>query len=325
MIAITGSTGLLGHHLIERFQAENVEMIALHRQGKENLLPESLPKRQADILDQVSLREAFEGVDTIIHSAAFVSFNPRWRRKLFDVNVIGTKNVVDTCLQLGVKNLIHISSVAALGRSPRHVGGIITEENKWNADSTTDYAETKYLAELEVYRGAEEGLNVSMVNPSVILSASQSDRSSARLFDYVWNEKKYYTTGSLNYVDARDVAEAVVQLYKKPQHGQKFILSAGTLPFQEFFVKVAQRFNKKPPSIKVSSSLSYWAGLAEEFRAFLINNEPLVTRQSAKMAIQSCQYSSQKSQDTLGIRFQTLEQTLEWCCGHYLRNVNPNK
>ena len=322
MIAITGATGLLGHHLIEKFQTEDLEMVALHRPGKENALPDSIKKRQADILDQVSLREAFEGVDTIIHSAAFVSFNPRWRNKLFDTNVTGTKNVVDTCLQMGVKNLIHISSVAALGRSSK---GTITEESKWNSDNTTDYAETKYLAELEVYRGAEEGLNISMVNPSVILSASQSDRSSARLFDYVWNEKKYYTTGSLNYVDARDVAEAVLQLYKKPQHGQKFILSAGTLPFREFFVKIAERFNKKPPSIKVSSSLSYWAGLAEEFRAFLINNEPLVTRQSAKMAIQSYQYSSQKSLDTLGIRFQTLEQTLEWCCEHYLRNVSPNK
>ncbi|CAN5334486.1 SDR family oxidoreductase [soil metagenome] len=322
MIAITGATGLLGQHLLEKFQAENIEIIALHRAEREGLLPSGSTKRQADILDQVSLREAFEGVDTLIHSAAFVSFNPRWRKKLFDVNVTGTKNVVDTCLQLGVKNLIHISSVAALGRSAK---GIITEDTKWNSSNTTDYAETKYLAELEVYRGAEEGLNISMVNPSVILSASQSDRSSARLFDYVWNEKKYYTSGSLNYVDARDVAQAVLQLYKKPQPGQKYILSAGTLPFQEFFVKVAERFNKKPPSIKVSSSLSYWAGMAEEFRAFLTNSEPLVTRQSAKMAIQSYQYSSQKSQDELGIRFENLEQTLEWCCERYLRNVKSNK
>jgi len=322
MIAITGATGLLGKHIIERFQQEQKELIALYRGDKDNRLPSGVIKRQADILDQVSLREAFEGADTVIHSAAAVSFNPRWRKNLFESNVTGTKNVVDTCLQLGIKNLIHISSIAALGRSSKEE---ITEESKWNTEYVTDYAQSKYLAELEIYRGGEEGINVSMVNPSVILSASQSDRSSARLFDYVWNQKKYYTTGSLNYVDARDVAEAVFQLFEKPQPGEKFILSGSTLPFREFFNEVAKRFDKRPPSIRVSNGLSFWAGWAEEIKAFILNQEPLVTRQSAKMAIQTVQYSNKKSQEKLGIRYHTLEQTLEWCCGEYLRNVKPNK
>ncbi len=273
-------------------------------------------------MDQVSLREAFEGVDTVIHSAAFVSFNPRWRKQLFDTNITGTRNVIDTCLQLGIKNVIHISSVAALGRPSK---GIITEESKWSTDNSTDYAESKYRAELEVYRGAEEGLNVSMVNPSVILSASQSNRSSTRLFDYVWDEKKYYTTGSLNYVDARDVAEAVLQLYKHPKPGEKFILSAGALPFQDFFLMLSKHFNKKPPSIRVSSGLSFWAGWAEELRAFLLSEEPLVTPTIGKNGHPIFNYSNRKSVERLGIQFRTLEQTLEWCCNEYLRNVKPNK
>ncbi len=321
MVAITGATGLLGSHIIDRLLAEGVHPIALHRAGHDLSLPPHVSKKEGDILDQVSLREAFEGVTTVIHSAAFVSFNPRKRKKIFDVNVAGTRNVIDICLQLGIKNFIHVSSVAALGRTP---GEEITEESKMTNARVTDYAESKYLAELEVFRGAEEGLTISIVNPSVILSASQPNRSSATLFNYVWNERPYYTEGSLNYVDARDVADAVYLLYKKPNAGEKFILSAGNLPYREFFALVAKQFNKRAPFIKIGSTLSYWAGFVEEARGLLSNSEPLVTRQSAEMALHSFHYSNKKAQQ-IGIRFRPLNETIHWCCEDFLRNVKTNK
>ena len=321
MVAITGATGLLGGHIIDRLLAEGVHPIALHRAGHDSSLPPTVSKKEGDILDQVSLREAFEGVTTVIHSAAFVSFNPRKRKKIFDVNVAGTRNVIDTCLQLGIKNFIHVSSVAALGRTP---GEEITEESKMTNARITDYAESKYLAELEVFRGAEEGLTISIVNPSVILSASQPNRSSATLFNYVWNERPYYTEGSLNYVDARDVADAVYLLYKKPNAGEKFILSAGNLPYREFFALVAKQFNKRAPFIKIESTLSYWAGFVEEARGLLSNSEPLVTRQSAGMALHSFHYSNKKAQQ-IGIRFRPLKETIDLCCEDFLRNVKTNK
>lgn len=322
MVAITGATGLLGGHILDKLLAESVSLIALHRQGQDHLFPEGIGKRSADILDQASLREAFDGATTVIHAAAFVSFNPRRQKKIFEVNVTGTRNVVNTCLQLGIKNLIHISSVSALGRKP---GEEISEESKWTGAYSSDYAESKYLAELEAFRAAEEGLTVSVVNPTVILSASQPHRSSATLFNYSWNENPFYTEGALNFVDGRDVAEAVYQLYKKPRPGEKFILNAGSLPYLDFFQTVAKRFDKRAPSIKISPLLSYWAGWAEEVRSLILQREPLVTRQSARMAVQSFRYNNKKAQVDLGIRFRPFEETLSWCCDHYLRNVKPNK
>ena len=323
MVAITGATGLLGGHILDKLLTEAVIPIALCRPGQDSSLPEGIHKRSGDILDQVSLREAFEGAGTVIHAAAFVSFNPRQRKRIFEVNVTGTRNVVDTCLQLGIKNFIHISSVSALGRKP---GEEISEESKWNGGySSSDYAESKYLAELEVFRAAEEGLTVSVLNPSTILSASQPHRSSGTLFNYIWDEIPFYTGGTLNYVDARDVAEATYQLYKKPRAGEKFILNAGALLYHEFFQKVAKRLNKRSPSIKISPFLSSWAGWAEEVRSLIVHREPLVTRQSARMAIQSFRYNNQTAQVDLGIRFRPLEETLDWCCSHYLGNVKSNK
>ena len=322
MIAITGATGLLGGHILSRFREADVPITALHRPGHDASLPEGTLKKIADVLDPVLLNDAFQNVNTVIHSAAFVSFNPRKRKVILDVNVKGTQHVVDACLQQGVKNLIHISSVAALGRKS---GMVVNENSIWTGDISSDYAESKYLAELEVFRGAEEGLVVSMVSPSVILSATQLTRSSATIFDYVWQEKKFFTDGALNYVDARDVAEAVFRLHQNPQPGEKFILSAGSIPIQEFFHRTAILLKKRKPSIKISSSIAYWAGWVEEMRSLLFNREPLVTRLSASMAVQSFRYDSKKAEDQLGLKFRTLEESLNWCCEDFLRNVKANK
>ncbi len=321
-IAITGATGLLGGHLVEKFRAEGIAPTAVHRPGTKPHFSPDVITRPADVLDQVSLEEALEGATTVIHAAAFVSFNPRQQKKIYEINVEGTKHVVDTCLHLGIKNLIYISSVAALGRKS---GEVLNEESKWMGVRSSDYAESKYLAELEVFRGAEEGLTVSLVNPAVILSAAQPARSSATLFDYVWNENHFYTNGLLNYVDARDVAEVVFQLFNKPQAGEKFILATGNITYKEFFLRVASHLGKSAPSIRISSSLSYWAGWAEEVRAVLLQREPIVTRQSAKMALQSYRYDPGKVKACLGIQFRSLDDTLAWCCEDFLRNVKPNK
>jgi dihydroflavonol-4-reductase len=322
MVAITGATGLLGTHIVNRFHSEGIPMVALYRDANSAAFPAGIRAMNGDILDAPSLIDAFEGATTVIHAAAYVSFNPRRKKKIFVVNVEGTRNVVNVCLQLGIKNLVYVSSVAALGRKS---GTLTTEESKWDNTFSSAYGESKYLSELEVFRGGEEGLNVSIVNPSIVLSTSKPGRSSATLFDYVWNQKSFYTEGALNYVDARDVTEAIYKLYLQPQPGEKFILSAGSIPFREFFKQVAERFQKKAPAMKINPATAHLAGLTQEILGFLLNREPLVTRESARMAVQSFGYDNQKAREILKMDFQSLETTLAWCCTEYLRNVKPNK
>jgi dihydroflavonol-4-reductase len=322
MVAVTGATGLLGGHILERFIHAKIPVTALYRNKQDNVLPLEVTTKQADILDQASLIDAFEGATTVVHAAAFVSFNPRRKKKVFIVNVEGTRNVVNACLQLGIKNLIHVSSVSALGRKS---GSRTNEETKWDKSFHSAYGESKHLAELEVFRGAEEGLNVSVVNPSIVLSGSKPARSSATLFDYVWNQRPFYTNGAMNYVDARDVAEAIYKLYKQPTPGEKFILSAGSVPFKDFFSAIANKLKRKAPTIMITPATAQLAGWGAELAAFLLNREPVVTRESARMAVQSFEYENKKAVEMLELQFQTLETTLEWCCTEYLRNVNPNK
>ena len=264
MVAITGANGLLGSFIVRKLLTENQSVIAIKRTESDiSLLRDVADKiswRDADITDQVSLNEAMQGANLVIHAAALVSFNPRDSKKVFEVNVQGTINVIEACLSNKVQRLLHISSVAALGRQKDQQ--IVDEENKWVSSTLNSaYAESKYLAELEIFRAQEEGLSTIMVNPSVILAPADWNRSSAQLFKYVWEQKSFYIEGVLNYVDVRDVANIVYQLLFLPDKCGRFIVSAGRISFIDFFTSIARNFNRIPPHIKLNRKFLKTPGL----------------------------------------------------------------
>jgi dihydroflavonol-4-reductase len=278
----------------------------------------------ADVTDAVALEDAFENVSHVIHTAAIVSFNPRLRKKMFDVNVNGTRNVVNACLLKGVKKLIHISSVAALGRLKGQTE--IDESHKWvDNPLNTTYAETKYLAELEVYRGHEEGISTVLLNPSVILAAADWTKSSAKLFKYVWDQKKFYADKDMNFVDARDVAKIVFHFLNSDTSGERYILNAGNLKLQDFFSRVATRFNKKAPSIKVNQTVLSIIASAEAARSWMTKTEPLITRETARLAGSYFVYTNKKIRKQLNFEFQSIDETINWCCQYYIRLANAKK
>jgi len=326
MIAVTGANGLLGSFIINRFIQENIPVIAIARKPDLSIKHPLITWREADIIDPVSLQEVLKGASCVIHAAAMVSFNPSAAKKVFETNVTGTRQVLDACQCLGINHIIHVSSVGALGKAKdTHV---ITEESKWIAGSfNTDYAESKYLAELEVFRACEEGMFVSIVNPSVILSPGDWNRSSAKLFKFVWDEKIFYTHGQLNYVDVRDVAEVIFRLYenKEKVNGQKFIASAGSVDFLPFFQQVAQRFSKRAPFIKVPAPLITLASFIESIRCYMTGSEPLIVAKTLRANRQKFVYSSEKAAQQLKMQFRALNETLDWCCTKYLADNTINK
>jgi len=328
MIAVTGANGLLGSFIIRELIKQKETFIALKRKGSDLSLLEDVQGQiqwlDADILDPVSLNDAFQNVSHVIHAAAMVSFNPRVRNQIFRINIEGTQNVVNVCQANGVKKLVHISSVAALGRLKEHTE--IDEDHKWidNALNST-YAESKYLAELEVIRAYEEGLHVVILNPSVILAAADWTKSSAKLFKYVWDESRFYIDSHLNYVDVRDVALAAYKLLKADVNGERFILNAGSLELSSFFALTAARFNKKAPTIKLNPALLKTVAFLEGVRSWLIRSEPLITSETARLAGTRFLYRNEKIRKALNFQFQTIDQTLNWCCEYYMNKPGAKK
>jgi dihydroflavonol-4-reductase len=325
MIAVTGASGLLGSFVVRRLLDEGHTVIGIRRKEVETDLKHSnLIWKNADVQDPVALLENLKGVSAVIHAAASVSFNPRRRNEIFDINVTGTKNVVDACLMLGFPKMIHVSSVAALGR--KKSDELIDESVQWvDGPLNSDYAKSKYLAELEVYRGIEEGLECSIVNPSFILAPFDWNRSSAKIFEYVWDERKFFPPGVANYVDVEDVTTIITKLLANNFNGERFIASAGSIPYQYFFAEIAKRFKKQPPTIEVKTSLLPFLARLEEFKSWALGKEPTISRESIKSARAKSIYSSNKAQEKLGIQFKSLTQTLDTYCDYFLRTYSTKK
>lgn len=328
MVAVTGANGLLGNFILKKFMDEKIVTIAVKRENSDlSFVDENvrnLEWRNANLNDSNSLIDAFKGAETIVHAAALVSFDPRAKKKVYATNVEGTRNVVNACLTLGVKRMILISSVAALGRKKGQT--TINEEAQWaDSELNSDYANSKYLSELEAFRGHEEGMNISIVNPSIILAPANTNKSSARVFDYVLKERPFYAEGDVNYVDARDVADLVFRLFQEKIAGEKFIANAGQIPLKQLMDEIARRLGKKPPSIKINARLLQIAAWVEEIRCLITGSEAMISRQSVKMPKEKFVYQNQKSINRLKMEYRPLSETLDWCCEHYKKTFTTNK
>ncbi|GEO04881.1 NAD-dependent epimerase [Adhaeribacter aerolatus] len=316
MIFITGGTGLIGSFLIRNLLAEGAALKVLYRQH----IPSEFEQKsniewiKGDILDTALLRDLMPGITQVYHCAGLVSYAPQDAALLKEINVTGTANIVNVCLENPGVKLCHVSSVAAIG----HVKGqqVLTEATKWDLNAShSAYANSKYFGELEVWRGIAEGLPAVIVNPSVILGpAADWSRSSTQLFKYVFEEHKFYTRGGANFVDVRDVIMAMTALMQADITGERFILNAGLLSYEAFFMQVARGLQKKAPSVKVPGLLTEIIWRAEAMRSFFTRKRPLITKETARIAKKNHLYSNEKIKTKLQFKFIPLEKTILWCC-----------
>lgn len=294
MVLVTGGTGLLGTHLILALYARGIKPKALFRSQIPEIVQDKAIWFHGDILDVVALEEAMKDVQQVYHVAGYVSFNPKHRETMYRVNVAGTANVVNACLAAQVQKLIHVSSVAALGRL--HVQGPIHEGMQWTEEtSNSEYGRTKYLAELEVYRGVGEGLNAAMVNPTIIIGEyGDWSKGSMKIFKTIFGGFSWYTTGSTGFVDANDVAAAMIWLMESTVSNKKFIISGENMTYQSFFNKIADAFAVKRPSSKVTPLLSAIVWRLERLKSMLTGSDPLITQETAKTGMASVTFDNRR-------------------------------
>ncbi|MEO6282624.1 MAG: NAD-dependent epimerase/dehydratase family protein [Dyadobacter sp.] len=319
-VLITGATGLVGSAVAKKFISENHEVFTLFRTGSDRSLLNGITDRvqwvEGDILDLSLLEKAIDGMDVVIHTAAVVSFVPRDRKMMYKVNVEGTANVVNVCLKHKTVKLCHVSSIAAIGRpdSRKVLPGqdtVLDESQRWeDSPENSEYAKTKHLAELEVWRGVAEGLNAVIVNPTLILGEGDWTKSSTQIFHYVYREKPFYTEGLANYVDVLDVAEIVSRLVHSDISGERYLLNAGSISYHNLFNAIADAMHKKRPHFKVKPWVAGIIWRVEAVRTFLLGTKPLITRETAQSAARRIRYDNAKIKNALGFNFQPVEKTV---------------
>lgn len=287
LIFVTGATGLVGKELIIQLLTKGYHVRAIYRSTYPSDLAKDLPGKlewiQGDILDITSLEDALVDVTHVYHCAAIVSFHPRNRLEMFSINIEGTKNVVNACINAGIQKLLFVSSVAALGRIRENES--IVETMQWSPEtSNSAYGQTKYLSELEVWRGISEGLSAVIVNPVIILGPGNWEKGSSGIFKSAYNEFPWYTEGMSGFVYVVDVVKAMILLMESEIEGEKFILSAENLHYKEVFSKIARAFGKKPPYKKVQSWMAAIVWRLEMIKSFFTGKEPLLTKETAQTA-----------------------------------------
>lgn len=333
MVLVTGGTGLVGSHLLLHLakQGEKIRAIIRPYSSLQNVkrlfenfeeLYQQIEWIQSDILDVPSLAEAFQGVEKVYHCAAMISFMPKDRDRMLEVNRNGTANVVNLCLESGVKKLCYASSVAAINRVKEDEW--ITENTTWNENAGhSHYAISKQAAECEVWRGNAEGLNVVMVNPGIIIGPGNWNSGSGKLFTSVWNGLKFYSEGMSGFISAADVARCMYALMESEVNAERYIVISENLTYREVLFQIADSLNKKRPLLKANKLLSGAAWRMAALTSVFTGTSPLITRETAASGLRKVKFSNEKIRKATGFEFEKIKQAVERTAVEFLKQHQP--
>lgn len=338
MILVTGATGMVGFHLLLQLQQQNMPVKALYRSDKKlNKIKTYFEKEQqlawfekiswlkTDILDIPKLTIAFVGVTQVYHCAALVSFQPKDVLKLEKTNIEGTANVVNLCLQQAETDpdfkLCYVSSIATLGAGNVN-NRLIDEETDWNPELPhSDYAFTKFGAEMEVWRAQQERLNIVIINPGVIFGNYFYTEGSNLILKKIKQGLRFYTTGKVGIVAVNDVVKAMILLMNNNTFGERFIAVAQDISYQDLFTILAEAFNKKPPKYKVKSWVTKWLWKFDWFFSTLFFLNRSLTQSLGKSLHNKDIHTSDKLLKTINFSFTNMPEFLQQLAKKYAENT----
>jgi len=323
MIFVTGATGLVGSHVILKLAQQKKSFKALKRSSSTlevcrkifqyyNLEKsfEKINWIDGDLNNISSLEQGMKGCDLLLHCAAIVSFSSSDIEDLKKVNIEGTSNLMNVALSLGIKKVGYISSVASLGRNT--TDKIVDEQCFFTAtNNESNYSISKYFSEQEVWRASAEGLDVVIINPSIILGPGDWNKGSSQIFQKIYNGLKFYTSGSSGFVDVIDVAESLLQLLFSDVKNERFIINGANLKYRDCFDRIAKALGKPKAKIRVTPFLKEIAWRIELVKSFITGKKPLLTKESANSSMRSSSYSTDKIKHALNFKFTDIEVTID--------------
>ncbi|TYB70666.1 NAD-dependent epimerase/dehydratase family protein [Bizionia saleffrena] len=334
MILVTGGTGLVGAHLLFTLVNSKKKVRAIYRNEKKfdhvkrifsyyTATPEDLFNRiewvEADLNDIPSLTDAFDSITHVYHCAALVSFEPDKFDLLQKTNIEGTANIVNFCVSNGIKKLCYVSSVATIGEPKK--GQPATEKTEWNPESDNSvYALTKYGAELEVWRGTQEGLDAVIINPGVIIGPGIWHYGSGSIIKTVAKGLPYYTSGSMGYVGINDVVTSMITAMESTIINARFICVTESWSYKKFLTTTALLLGVKPPNKEAKPWLLQLGWRLDWLRHALTGKRRKLTGHLVASLQSQSLYDNTKIKETLSITFTSLQTQLETTCSQYIKD-----
>ncbi len=334
MILVTGGTGLVGSHLLLKLAQQGKKIRATYRKGS-NLervkiifsyysknaveLFDVIEWTEADLNDIPKLTLAFKDITYVYHCAAYISFDPSDYKKLRNVNIKGTANIVNLCISNAIKKLCYVSSIATLGHHSKN----INEETYWSGNQDQSvYAISKYGAEMEVWRGTQEGIPTVIVNPGVIIGPGFWNTGSGLLFKLAYKGQSYAAKGVTAYVDVKDVVLAMTQLMNSSIENERYILASANVSYQEIMSMICKTLHVKSPKKVASKVLLSIRWRADWLFSKVLRRKRRLTKELAKTLFKKSFYSSDKIQkDLKGFQWTPITDSVSATCQFFLEKV----
>jgi dihydroflavonol-4-reductase len=316
MILITGATGLVGSHLALHLIENGESVRAIYRNKasidktkslfnlyQKGSLFDKIEWIEADITDVPALEIAFKNIKHVYHCAALISFDPKAEDQLRKINIEGTANIVNFSITNKIEKLCYVSSIATLG-DLKEFETTITEETEWNPEKHhSDYAISKFGAEMEIWRGQQEGLQVAVLNPGIILGPGFWNQGSGAIFSAVANGLNFYTKGISGFVAVTDVARLLTQLMKSQINGERFIAIAENNSFREVLNAIAGALKVKKPKHLASFLMTEIVWRIDWFLAVFFRQKRKFSKDTARTSHATHLYSNEKAKTILQYKF----------------------
>ncbi len=330
MILVTGGTGLLGAHLLlklvetghslrairrEKSDLKRVEKVfGFYRKDATELF-NSIEWIIADINDIPALEIAFKNITHVYHAAALISFDPGDYRKLQKINAEGTANIVNLCIANNVQKLCYASTIGAIGRTID--GSKANEETPWTLQEANVYGLSKHAAEMEVWRGSQEGLPVVMVNPGVIIGPGFWDSGSGALFTTTQKTYGYYPPGGTGVISVRDVVVMMIELMESPIKNERYIAVTKNWTYQKILGEITKELGITPPT----KELKFWqleiGRWFDGLKNLFLKNGRTITKSHIRSLRNRQIFDNQKIKDELGFEFRSLKDEIRFSCAKF--------
>lgn len=316
---LTGAAGHLGTALTMQLAEQHKAVRALVLPGETHLSKlSSGPEVEivyGDVCDIESLEPFFANPENkdliVIHAAGIVSIASKYVQMVQDVNVSGTKNIVELCKKYQVKRLVYVSSVHAIPEAPQ--GETIVEVNRFSPDAVSGlYAKTKAQATQLVLDAAAEGLNACVVHPSGIIGPYDYGRGhlTQLLIDYLKGRLTACVNGGYDFVDVRDVASGILACCEKGEAGQCYILSGHYIAVKDLLFKLHELTGKRAIRTVLPRWFAKFTAPMAELYYKILRQPPLYTAYSLYTLAVNAKFSHEKASAALGYQSRPLEQTL---------------
>ena len=330
-ILITGATGMLGAYMLKSVllnhtdkeihvtyrseQKKGLTVKFLNDFGVDPKKIESVVWHKGDLMDVCFVEECVLDDMAIYHCAAIVSFNKKDANHMIQVNMTTTQNLINVSIDRKGVYFLHVSSIAAIGRE--NTQQVVSETNQWtNSEANSAYAISKNLAEMEVWRGFQEGVKGAIINPSIILGVFPESKSSLKIFDMAQNEFPFYTTGENGFVDVEDVVRSMELIAEKQIHEERYIISAGNFSYQDIFNHIADGLKKKRPKYKTTMFLGRVALVLETVKVIFGKSRTL-SMDLLKTSLQKNHYDNAKFVDAFQFSYTPLSKSMEVQTDYY--------